>query len=93
MVESVLVNVLDRAVWILGFQVLDDVWFQVRSQPLRPSVAHGNVTSLRRKPFNQKGLATLLQQCYQSTQYIPVYRVDYLSFQGHRPGVIACVNA
>jgi len=52
----------------------------------RAEVCRTNVTSLRRKPFKQKGLATLSQQCHQSTQGSPVYRVDYLSFQGHRPG-------
>ncbi len=50
------------------------------------SVDFTNVTSLGRKPFKQQGLATLSQQCHQATQDSPVYRVGYLSFQGHRLG-------
>ncbi len=49
-------------------------------------VAPTNVASLRRKPFKQKGLAALSQQCHRSTQDSPVHRVDYLFFQGHQPG-------
>ena len=58
---------------------------QETASSLRAWVTHTNVTSLRRKPFKQKGLATLSQQYHQSTQDSPVYRVDYRSFQGHRP--------
>ena len=33
MVESVLINFLDRAVWILGVQMLGDAWLKIRSEP------------------------------------------------------------
>ena len=57
-----------------------------RSERSPALVRHTNGTSLRRKPFNQKSLLTLSQQCCRPTQDGPVYRVDYLPFQGHRPG-------
>ena len=50
------------------------------------SVAHPNVASLRRKPFKPQGLATVSQQCNQSSRDIPVYRVDYVSCHGHQLG-------
>ncbi len=48
------------------------------------SVWRTNVASLRRKPFRPPGLATACQQCCQSTQDSPVYRVGYVFFQGGR---------
>ena len=48
------------------------------------SVKSTNVTSLGPKAFRQPDLATVSKQCHQSAQDTPVYRVDYLSFQGHR---------
>ena len=59
--------------------------FDVRRAYWRASVTSTNVASLRRNVFSQKGLVTLSQQCYQPTQDSPVYRVDDLSFHGHRP--------
>ena len=71
-------------VLILDSRHLTTDFSELRRGNERASVFTTNVASLRRKPFKQQGLASACQQCYQTTQDSPVYRVGYESLQGHR---------
>jgi len=72
-----------RAAPLINYSAFSNL---ARLDRFNASVDEANVASLRRKPFKQKGLASLSQQCHRSTQDSPVHRVDYLFFQGHQPG-------